>query len=430
MVKADRANKINKMRNGERQGFGGRRPILVCLLVVLASPFAVLGEEVTLYVYNFDDPDLPEWGDTQYPSGRTGPIWGNMASFTAHDGYAYGNLSGVDRASVAGSNFYGYSVEKFLFRNIEIRLRLGSDNKLESDYGGGNRRWGFRSGEPDYGLTFRTSEPGILTAMDQWNPKGHPGIEMLGFVVTSKLGQFNFWQHVEGIDLTEWHTYKILWEPEIVTFLIDDAVVAITDVVPDRAARAYLRMASGENLTLKCQDEGGEEVCADEYMQVDYIRLFTSREQFDAWSEEMTVLFTAADEAMRQAGTKGIETSKLREDLYDKATEYWYEGHYNHLYAKPYLETLIDYLRQWDQVMDLFSQAREDIQEAEQQGMETRTINMMKGYYGSAEKRWEEYNIEGTKQFLQNIPDIPGGWLFYAVTILGLLLKKTTSEKN
>ena len=84
---------------------------LVCLLILISAPLVVLGEEVTLYVYDFDDPSLPEWGDTQSPSGRTGPIFGNMASFSARDGYVFGNLSGVDHTSVGGSGFYGYSVE-------------------------------------------------------------------------------------------------------------------------------------------------------------------------------------------------------------------------------------------------------------------------------------------------------------------------------
>ena len=404
---------------------------LLCLLILISAPLVVLGEEVTLYVYDFDDPSLPEWGDTQSPSGRTGPIFGNMASFSARDGYVFGNLSGVDHTSVGGSNFYGYSVEEFLFTNVEMRLRFSSDNKLESDYGGGNRRWGFRSGEPDYGLTFRSSEPGILSAMDQWQPGGHPGIEMLGFVVTSKIkGQFIFWQHVEGIDLTEWHTYKILWEPEMVTFLIDDVVVAITDKVPARAARVYLRMASGTNLTLQCQNVVGEEVCADEYMQVDHIRLFASGEQFDAWSQEMSQLFTAAEEAMDEAKTKGMDTNNLRKDFYDKATEYWCENHYNHLYARLYLETLIEYLGQWDQIMDMFSQASTAIENAELKGQESRIINMMKGYYTAAEKRWQEYKIKETKQFLQNILEMPETNLLQVVTFLGLLLSPTLLRRR
>ena len=54
-----------------------------------------------------------------------------------------------------------------------------------------------------------------------------------------------------------------------------------------------------------------------------------------------------------------------------------------------------------------FTDAWEEIENMEQNGTETRTINMMKGYYSQAESEWQEYDYDRTKLYLQKIIALP-----------------------
>ena len=426
----------DRMKDGDSSDSLTRSTLMavVPLLVLLFAPVAAWGE-VTLFLEDFDDPELAHWSDQG--GSRTGPVSMDYASCSVHDGYGFLNLSGTDPAEIdgTGGEFKIYSTEYYLYAGLEMRMRLSSDNKLESDVGGGIRRWGFRSGATQWALTFTSQEEGILPAKDQWWGTEHPGREYLGFGLGSRINdEFSFHQNIEGVDLTEWHTYTILWEPEAATFLIDGDVVAVTTEVPQIPMKVYLRMASGENLTLPCQTVEGEEICTDEYVQIDYVRIFASEKEFGAWSDEISQLFSTAEGAMTEAETRGIDTSELKGDCYDKAADYWRGGsesdrHYNPLIAAPYLETVIEYLGQWDEGMDLFSQANAIIENWEQQATDTRTINMAKGYYSAAEGRWRQYDIEGTRRFLQNILDIPEASLLPLVVTVGVLLLPTVMKR-
>ena len=387
---------------------GEMGPVLGCLLVILSAPMMVWGQ-VNLFVENFDDPELVDWG---------GPILMKKASFTANSGYAFCNLSGVDPTTTGGSQFKAYSIQRFLYAGIEMRVRLSSDNKLETDVGGGTRRWGFRSGSPQYSLSFRSLEQGMISAFDTWYP-GHPGNEMIGFCASTRINdEFVFWQKIEGIDLTEWHTYTILWQPEVATFLIDDVVVAITERVPQIPMRIYLRAASGENLTLQCKGVGGEEVSIDECIQVDYIRVFSPDSKFEEMDSEVSGLFAQALPMLDELEQRGENTTNLRAE-YGKAQHDWQKDHYVYDEARPRLEKIIEAIENWDEIFTKFAQASECIGTLEGE-VETRDATMLKAFLSKAEETWQECNCPATNQLLDNI--IAKCPIPEALTVLSLIL--------
>jgi hypothetical protein len=69
-----------------------------------------------------------------------------------------------------------------------------------------------------------------------------------------------------------------------------------------------------------------------------------------------------------------------------------------------------------------FTDAWEEIENMEQNGTETRTINMMKGYYSQAESEWQVYDYDRTKLYLQKIIALPETTLLPILSLLLLLL--------
>jgi hypothetical protein len=260
-------------------------------------------------------------------------------------------------------------------------------------------------------------EEGILQAFDS---------KLLGFMACVQLkDEFVFLKPIEGIDLTEWHTYTILWEPENATFLIDDVVVATTDEVPQVGMNVHLNWWAGTNLTLHCHTEGQEEICTDEYMQVDYIRVFTDEERIQEMDTEISGLLFRTSSLIEDLEGKGGNSTQLR-SWHAEAREAWQK---NHLYwsSRNLLQTIIEVTENWDEVVEMFSQANATIQEAEQLGADARTITIMKGYYSQAESRWREYDYKRTKTFLQQILDMPEPAL---LCILGLILLPTLLRRR
>jgi hypothetical protein len=394
------------------------KPILgFSLLVLFSAPLVVLGE-VTLFHENFDDPELDDWSGQGGEDNR--PILGEYSSITAHNGYVFLNLSGVDPDRLSGtSGTKFYSTNYFHYAGIEMRVKLSSDNKAGGDIGGGGRRWGFRSGATQYALTFQTMEQGMLPAMNVWYP-GNPGTELLGFFVSSRINdKFTFWQIIEGIDLTEWHTYTILWQPEAATFLIDDVVVAMTNEVPQIPMRVYLVVNAGQNLTLPCHTVDQEEICTDEYMQVDYVRVFTSDEKFHEKDLEMSGLITRAHSLISELDQKGENTTNLREQ-YSEAQDNWREDRRLYNEAKPRLERIIEVMEHWDEVEAMFAQASECIETLKKKG-DTRNEKMCEAFYSNAVGTWEQHDYKATYPVLSSIiarcPEP-----MHLLTLLGLIL--------
>jgi hypothetical protein len=187
------------------------------------------------------------------------------AKITVRDGYAFLNMSNAEskRASAAGLLPRINRQRFWKYVGMEIRLRCSSDNKLESEIGGGRRTWLFTEEWP----------PGNLLGFNCLSPEAdHPGL-CIESVVDNQLV---FREPVIGIDIRDWHTYIILWQENNATFLVDGEVVGTTDKVP--SAKMTSEVGIG-NVVLH-GDYGPQlkwehiDVPFDEYIQIDYYRMF------------------------------------------------------------------------------------------------------------------------------------------------------------
>jgi len=232
-----------------------KRQLLV-LLVILSTPFLVFSEE-TLFRDDFDDPKVYNlWVNWE---GGTGTV-------TFRDGYAFLNITektkAGDETDVVMSAPPGNLPHRYA--GVEVRLRCSDDNRMESDVGGGWRHWGFWDAQGHSALQFSSASP-------------ESGTDFAGFHALSAAGgMVRMWEPITGIDITEWHTYTILWEPGNGTFLVDGEVVATTNKVYE--SNMYVAMGN-TNIALRTpyydgQLNGRIHVPFNTSMQVDYVHIF------------------------------------------------------------------------------------------------------------------------------------------------------------
>jgi hypothetical protein len=388
-------------------------------------------EGVTLFFDDFDDTvSLIDYEDLRsYRQGDVNWYIDGAWQFTAHssrNGFWFINItdSAYNPDKGYGGYTYLWSEEEFRFAfvGIEMRLRFSSDNRLESDVGGGIRQWGFKDPSD---LIFRSMSEGWLPYMDRVEPGGHPGREMIGFFAVSRIDGDYVYQRIEGIDITDWHTYTILWQPMNATFLVDDEVVASIDTVPKQDMKVCLNIASDQDFTFPCEMVGGEEVCTDECIQVDYVRVFTGEEQFQEIDSEISGLLSRVLQLIEDTEQKGRNSTYLREQ-YASAQNYWGKDQYIYHEAKELLDPIIEALERWDEVSEMFTNASQHIGLAAQAGMDT---GKMERDYGSAEDSWAKFNYVITKWYLDRILDtqIPEAPL---LPILGLILLPALLRKR
>jgi len=115
---------------------------------------------------------------------------------------------------------------------------------------------------------------GLLDDSDVWR-KSDP--EFQGLRAVSIVNrEYRLLDPISGVDITDWHTYSVIWEEGNGTFLIDGETVATTSQVPERILEVWisnsgLRLAGPlDHVTALIG-----EISTDQCMQIDYIRLFT-----------------------------------------------------------------------------------------------------------------------------------------------------------
>jgi hypothetical protein len=189
---------------------------------------------------------------------------------STHNGYMYLNIS---------SNQSAYSIERSerdLYAGLEIRLRCSDDNKLNSSVGGGFRSWGFSASGWFDGigdLWFESYSP------DSDSPL--PGFWATSTYVSDEDAITSVRKPIVGIDMTEWHTYTILWGEGDATFLIDGVIVARTDRVPTSEMGIMFFLTDKicyEDQEGKVRSKGYLELELDQSIQIDYVHVFTTEE--------------------------------------------------------------------------------------------------------------------------------------------------------
>ncbi len=392
-----------------------RNEMIGTMVLLFVSTLVIGGasgeEYVTVFREDFDTPN-PQMVLRQ----------GGTGSFLFRDGFAFLNVT----KTAAGSNSYARMENADPFGEIgywpyvgmEVRLRCSDDNYLTSDVGGGWRIWILTE---DWG--WQENDAQFFSISPE------AGEELAGFRVisssTESLTDFN--ERITGVDMREWHTYTTLWKEDDVTFLVDEDVIATTDVsskVPMHFLMIVWNLGAFDSAQ---RDYTLVELKHDVWIQVDHVRLFTTRQRFDEWSEEISALFPAANSKIEEAEGIGVNTTKAKDD-YAQAEASWQKDGYFFETAKSYLQGILDSLNlvidNYEEITGMFALASDLISQVEGKGLD-RDALVMKGDMIKAEEEWAIYDVERTRTHLTSIKNkaadlgIPEPAL---LPILGLIL--------
>ncbi len=287
--------------------------------------------------------------------------------------------------------------KRWLYVGVEIRLRCSDDNGLESDEGRGIMFWGLvdiSPGFPDNTLGFRSH-----------SPESDP--DLAGFQVYSKVdGLAEFAYLVTGIDLREWHRYTILWRPGNASFLIDDVVVASTDVVPSTPMEIAFHMENsrwgsegvfyaGQDLYLSYLD-----LLEDQSIEVDHVRVFMGREDYEEYSTRLSELIVNVSSLIEAADDEGLNTTVMRRDL-ASLVEDWDNLGYVHGERHMRLLAMMELEGQVEDIGGLFREASEIIASARKMGYED--LRVLEAFYGKAEEAWDDYDYDRARNMLETV---------------------------
>jgi hypothetical protein len=287
-------------------------------------------------------------------------------------------------------DYYDHQGNRFmpwLFKGIEMKLRCTDDNAAAAEDGGGVRFWGLANLIP-FHLPPRN-------ALYFWSGSPECGEEAQGFSAVSIVqGETGCRQPLPGIDVTDWHTYTILWRKGNATFLVDGDIVASTGDAPIQPM--------GTSVFLSNTVVGGEvdavDMNASKSLEIEYIHLFyIDREGLSAESEEIGRLL---DQVEILEGFEGPDAQRLKADL-ARAEELWDEHRF--LWTRDLLEAILLEVPKVEIIeLNWFELARQSIVDAENEGR-TRDALIMKGKLNQAENRWEEGDYLEAKGFLEQI---------------------------
>ncbi len=200
---------------------------------------------------------------------------GSLAYYAENPGFARLLLDGPG----VGSNYHnaekkhdGTASGGFLYCDFEVRLRNSNNNGWDASYGLGSRGWGlwnnqmflsgahviwFTSISPDSAPAFRGTRVWIIY-------DGTP-------VLMQNL----------GIDLTQWHTYRIQWRTDYIGIFIDDMNNPIAEVIdPNSIPDETLSFTVWTDNYVVAGDFVNPSISylnvpdIDQYIDVDYIRIY------------------------------------------------------------------------------------------------------------------------------------------------------------
>jgi len=178
-------------------------PILVLMTICLVCR-VVAGADYTIFRDDFDNiRNFSCWGQDYRCVYR--PTQPDEVA-RAHGGTGYGfvrlsQVTGDNWKSIALINVEG---SRHVYENIEIRLNCSNDNKLDSSKGGGLMFWGWvKLGVGiDNALCFFSASPESADSYGFW-------------ALSIVNGNLTLMEPITGIDIVDWHTYTIMWEPWI-----------------------------------------------------------------------------------------------------------------------------------------------------------------------------------------------------------------------
>jgi hypothetical protein len=128
-------------------------------------------------------------------------------------------------------------------------------------------------------------------------------------------------------NMSEWHTYRILWEPGNCTFLVDEMKVANVSRAPVIPLELMVSIQSRSPETPR-ESHGASgwvyyPLPDDVSMEVDYIRLYVRREAFDEMHREICTLISDVQKLIESIRNNGGNTNELEASLYH-AMSFWH----------------------------------------------------------------------------------------------------------
>jgi hypothetical protein len=392
-----------EMRKNYLQIGIGKAAMVASLVALLSLPGMVYCEEIYI-LEDFDDlvdiADLTaNWFYTKSGKGEV----------SVNDGSFFLNLSREYTPGSKGWSLLRTPDNKLVeFMGIETRLKCSSDNKLESDIGGGIRVWGFAqqiSSADTIGVGW--FQIGFLSssADNDWAPTG------LG-VLSMYADQVLFYQPLSDVDIREWHTYTVLWRPGNGTFLVDGEVVAITPNVPyeQLSAMFYIEIDMvqdgrwvPQDVTLPCENKELGEGCTEEFIQVDQIHIFEQIGIEEDKEADISELSSRAQELIGGLTLEGENTTKVA-SLCDEAAQNWASDYFD---ARITLSDLVakmeDALPRCRMVDERNFSARSTIDASS--AVYPDHVEFLENWYSQAQNHWTTFDANRTLSYLGWILD-------------------------
>jgi len=286
------------------------------------------------------------------------------------DGYAYLNLDqgNSDICVSAIADLEGDWGMKWRYVTVEIRLRCGDDNGINSDTGEGQRGWGLGDIYPDWPENFL-----IFNSHSVGSDESLAGFYAMVGINGSLVQQ----EDISYIDMRQWHNYTIIWKPENATFLVDNETVFTTQQVPNvPVAISVIAQNRHDNLLPGGVVELKEffPLRQRQWIQIDHIHVYMEDEEYNDYISAASQALRQAQNTIRDAKLGGIDTDGLEEDHAQAQQALDQKGYIPaelHRRIVGTAETLPNYL---DRLADLFTKAERRVQSYKSEGRDTQYL--------------------------------------------------------
>jgi hypothetical protein len=219
-----------------------------------------------------------------------------------------------------------------------------------------------------------------------------------GTFVVVEVNRTNYLnKRVMGVDLSDWHNYTILWEPDNATFLIDGEVLAQSMVEPSLPLGIIIHM---ENRAIVNGSKIYLDIEEDQFVEVDYVRVFMDGDLYEEYRERTADLLNSSLQQIESVAASGLNVSRLASD-HSALMEQFDAGGYVHAGN---LHILTDFLTHVDELIGLFDAAAEGIG-----GLDERDKMIAEMRYLDAEHAWLNYEYQRTKAYLEGIIEKASG---------------------
>ena len=380
----------------------------VCYLIVSVFALVVSMDEITYAVFGeigevLSDNESNEISNilVANTSGKTTFLFD---SFDSNDDYWHLVTEGTGSIRLQENNIYlfinktphgakatfndggGGRGERWLYGSMQTYLKM-SENEANCCYS-----WGFGAGQhPD--------DAKDVLCFTFFPQRSEP--DLAGFWILIIINNEPVLIEPVDINLRDWHTYTIHWEPDNATFFIDGKKILTTNQVP------YSSMHIGacvSNAAFEVTDYvkwlGTEGTDLDEWIQIDYTHFFMEEKQHSEYVRDAESILLAASQKIQEAERHGLAIDNFHEYQAD-ATEALEEGEYipGQLYTK--IKAVAD-LSSEDLVMfaQLFPEAQEKLQSL-QGDAENRTE--LEAKYMLVQTEWDKCNFEVSEFYLRLI---------------------------